>query len=96
VNLGETKRDYRRMLDRITDRGGPGEEPAEDEVPEAQRRLGAVRDKAIRGIDEYTTRRFLPVNTRRDLTGKLDRLHQQPQAELKATDSDRQYLGTRT
>jgi hypothetical protein len=84
MNLGETKRAYSQILADFEDLASSGKGLSEDDAKDAEQRLDAVHKNAMRQIDYYTTRRFLPVNARRGLVSKLDRLHQQSCAELRA------------
>jgi hypothetical protein len=83
VNLADAQRAYRGILVGLA-QATAGEGLSESDLLEARRRLDAVRKQAMRSIDQYTTRRFMSVNTRRGLTTKLERLHQQAHAELRA------------
>jgi hypothetical protein len=94
VNLADARRDYQQILAGLAHLAASGEELPEGNVLEAERHLDAVRKKAMRSIDQYTTRRFLSVNTRRGLTSKLERLHQQAHAELRAIAAGQQVPGT--
>lgn len=94
MNLGDAKLDYRKVLEQLAHSAAPGDDSRDGGGLEAYRRLDAVRAKAMHDIDEYTTRRFLPVNTRRGLIAKLERLHSQAQAELRAITATRQRPGT--
>ncbi len=90
MNLGDAKRDYLRILTDFVDLASSGKDLSQDDALEAERRLAAVHKDTMRKIDQYTTRRFLSVNTRRGLVAKLDQLHQQAHSEFRAINKRQQ------
>ena len=75
MNLAESKHEYDRIVadwQRAADAGVP---VTPQRLTAVRKRLGAVRKSAMRAIDEYTSGRSLPINTRRGLVEKLERLH---------------------
>jgi hypothetical protein len=84
MNLGDAKQEYQQVLAALARSAASVEGVPKAHAAEAERRLDAVHKDAMRRIDQYTTRRFLSVNQRRGLVNKLERLHQQAHAELKA------------
>ncbi|WUI01956.1 hypothetical protein OHR68_09140 [Spirillospora sp. NBC_00431] len=83
MNLSDAKHGYRRVLAEVAALAASGE-VSEDRLADARRRLDAVRKSAMRQIDLYTTRPHNSVNSRRGLTIKLEQLHEQAHAELRA------------
>lgn len=81
MNLSEAKREYREVLEAFA---GLGDAVSEARLVDVQRRLDGVHKRAMRQIDQYTTRRFLSVNQRRGMVTKLDRLHRDAHAEVLA------------
>ncbi|NDU75023.1 hypothetical protein GWI34_20680 [Actinomadura sp. DSM 109109] len=81
MNLVEAKREYRELLETFAGMEG---EVSEARLADVQRRLDRVRKRAMRRIDQYTTRRFLSVNQRQGMVTKLDRLHREAHAEILA------------
>lgn len=94
MNLGDAKREYRQILAGFAHLAASGEDLSDNDVLQVRRRLDAVRKEAMRSIDKYTTRRFLSINERRGLTNKLERLHQQAHAELRAIAAGQQSPDT--
>ncbi|MES9603493.1 MULTISPECIES: hypothetical protein [Actinomadura] len=81
MNLAEAKREYREVLEAFA---GSDEAVSEARLADVQRRLDGVRKRAMRQIDQYTTRRFLSVNQRRGMVTKLEWIHQKAHAEVLA------------
>ncbi|GAA2343477.1 hypothetical protein [Dactylosporangium salmoneum] len=81
VNLSEAQDGYRRAIADCKQALATAE-PVGGCRSAALGRIEAVRKAAMRSVDAYTTRRFMPVNTRRGLVAKLDRLHHAALAEL--------------
>ncbi|MEV0659853.1 hypothetical protein ACIBI3_03785 [Actinomadura luteofluorescens] len=86
MNLGEAKREYREVLEAFA---RLDEAVSEARLEDVQRRLDGVHKRAMRQIDQYTTRRFLSVNQRRGMVTKLDRLHQEAHAKVVAIAAER-------
>ena len=84
MNLADAKRKYRQAIDECERSLASGVVSAEQCRTAAVAAIDAATRSTMREIDEYTTRRFLPVNTRRGLVGKLDLLHARAIAQLDA------------
>jgi hypothetical protein len=84
MNLSDTKRQYRQVIDECERTLALRTATAEQCQSAAALKIDKITKSAMRSIDEYTTRRFLPINTRRGLVNKLNVLHGVAMAELDA------------
>jgi hypothetical protein len=84
MNLSDTKRRYRQVIDECEQTLALRTATAEQCRSAAVVQIDKVTKSAMRSIDEYTTRRFLPINTRRGLVDKVNVLHGVALAELDA------------
>jgi hypothetical protein len=75
VNLGEAKHRYQQAIAECEEALVAGTGSVEACRTAALRQIEAVTKSARRAIDEQTARWFQPVNTRRGLVTKLERLH---------------------
>ncbi|MEV0390524.1 hypothetical protein [Nonomuraea sp. NPDC050643] len=70
------KREYDDVLSECAQSLDARSVPPEAAIDRASDQLAKVRKRAKRAVDQHTTRRFLPVNTRAGLLRKLDELHE--------------------